>query len=133
MRLVIGRKVDLAIRALHALANDGERETASRIAESIDTSEAFLPQVMSGLVATGIVSSERGPGGGYRLEVPLGEISVLDVVTAVEGPVPEDTCVLRGGPCGGADTCSLHEAWTAARAALVAELDATPLDAAWPG
>lgn len=133
MRLVIGRKVDLAIRALQALAADGGRMTSARIAEDVGTSESFLPQVMSGLVADGVVSSERGPGGGYRLDVPLADVSVLRVVTAVEGPVPEDTCVLRGGPCGGADTCSLHEAWTAARAALVAELDATPLDAAGPG
>jgi len=127
MRLVIGRKVDLAIRALRALEGAEGLVPATAIAASAGTTTSFLPQVMAPLVAAGWVTSERGPGGGYRLSTQLSTVSVLDVVTAIEGPIPESTCVLRGGPCGGADVCSLHGAWASAREALVAELAATPL------
>lgn len=128
MRLVIGRKVDLAIRALQYLAETGTRTPSSEIAADIETTVTFLPQIMGPLVAEGWVKSERGPGGGYHIAVDLESVSVLDVITAVEGPMSDSVCVLRGGPCGGADSCSLHDAWRAARTALTQQLAATSLN-----
>lgn len=128
MRLVIGRKVDLAIRALRTLSKTGTRMSSTALAAEIETTVSFLPQIMGPLVTAGWVNSERGPGGGYRLDADLASVSVLDVIHAVEGPMNESICVLRGGPCGGADSCSLHEAWRAARTALTDQLAATAVN-----
>jgi Rrf2 family protein len=58
----------------------------SELAETLDTTHQYLPQVMSPLVRRRWVSSSRGPRGGYQLEVGLDAITVLDLIEVVEGP-----------------------------------------------
>lgn len=100
---------------------------SSDLAEAIDTTQAYLPQIMSPLVHMGWVDSKRGPTGGYQLAADPVTISVLDLIEAVEGKTDTETCVLRGGPCGGATQCAIHEPWKAARTALLDELAAVPV------
>lgn len=126
MRLEISRKTHLAIAAIWALTDAGERIQGATLAEAIGTSTAFLAQVMTPLVRSGWVDSLTGRGGGYALAVDPSSISVLDLIEAEEGPT-EDGCALRGGECSAAEKCAIHDAWTKARAALVAELSARPV------
>jgi len=79
--------------ALHALVYMSEHDPGGRrglasqeIARERGLPERFLLKVLKPLVGAGILGSARGPGGGYLLARPLGEISLLDVVEAVEGP-----------------------------------------------
>jgi Rrf2 family protein len=128
MRLEISRRSDLAVRALGALGRHG-RLKGRRLAEIAGTSSGFMAQVMAGLSQAGYVRSDPGPTGGYELSVDLGDLSVLDVIEAMEGPTVTGRCVLRGGPCAADDgTCALHESWVAARDALLARLEATPIE-----
>ena len=82
---------------------------------------------MAPLMKAGWVDSGRGPTGGYRLRVPLGEISVLDMIEAVEGRVDTTTCVLRDGPCGPSEHCSVHFPVQEATTALLARLANVPV------
>lgn len=100
---------------------------SSDLAAAIDTTQTYLPQIMSPLVKMGWVDSKRGPTGGYVLATDPMTISVLDLIEAVEGETDTDTCVLRGGPCGGLDQCAIHEPWKAARTALLKELASVPV------
>jgi DNA-binding IscR family transcriptional regulator len=59
------------------------------------------------------------------LAVDPAELSLLDVVTAVEGEVGSSTCVMRGGPCGGEERCVVHVPWSRAQQAMTDELAAT--------
>jgi len=127
MRLDVTRRTDLAARALITLARHDRRMKAPELAELLDSTAGFLPQVLGPLVAQGWVRSDPGPTGGYQLRVPLAEISVLDVVEAIEGPTDSGRCVLAGGPCQQSDHCALHVPWQRARQLLLAELGATPL------
>lgn len=127
MRLEVTRRSDLATRALLTLAATGVRTKASDLAGSLDTSAGFLSQAMTPLVARGWVSSEPGPTGGYTATADLEDVSVLDVVEAVEGPTDVIRCVLEDRPCAGGQRCALHDAWSQARSHLLLELSATPL------
>ena len=127
MRLEINRKTDLAIRTMNDLAQAGAKVKGADLAVSAGTSNAFLAQVMMPLVRNGWVASEPGRNGGYELIADTNDVSVLDVIEAVEGPTDTDECVLRRGTCSLAEQCAAHAAWSTARAALLETLASTPL------
>lgn len=121
MRLEMNRKTFLAIEAIWALADAGDRVPGATLAETIGTSTAFIAQIMNPLVRAGWVMSVTGRGGGYALDVEPGDISLLELIEAVEGPI-DDRCALRGGECSMVDSCAVHEAWTKARLLMISEL-----------
>jgi Rrf2 family protein len=123
MRLEISRRADLAVRALLAIAEAPERCKAEALATTLDTTPGFVPQVVGPLVKRGWVLSEPGPRGGYSPAVPLDDVSVLQVIEAIDGPTDAGRCVVADGPCGRAPHCALHAAWARAREELVAHLD----------
>lgn len=127
MRLEITRRTDLATRALLELEGAGERTKASVLADAVGTTPGFLSQAMSPLVAHGWVRSDPGPSGGYSLTVDLAEVSVLEVIEAVEGPTDTGRCVLEDRPCAEHGTCALHQPWVNARTQLLGQLRGTPL------
>ncbi len=129
MRLELSKKTDLAIKALEYLCDVSGDGLASgaEVAEAIETTTNFLPQIMTLLVRHGWVESTPGRLGGYRLVTPPTELSLLAVIEAIEGPTVTGRCVLRGAPCPITTPCALHEPWIKARDALLSELDSTPL------
>jgi Rrf2 family transcriptional regulator, iron-sulfur cluster assembly transcription factor len=86
-----------------------------------------VPHVLGPLVRAGWVQSDPGPTGGYHCRVPLGEISVLQVIEAVDGATDVGRCVVADRPCRPANPCALHVAWTRARTELVGVLQSTPM------
>ena len=130
VRLEITRRAELAIRALALLTRSPERVKASVLAESLGTTVGFVPQVLGPLVRAGWVQSDPGPTGGYRSRVGDGDVSVLQVIEAVDGATDVGRCVVADRPCQAANPCVLHAAWTQARAELVRVLQSTPVSAA---
>lgn len=119
VKMSLGRRGDYAIRAvLHLARHPGERRKARQIAEDMAIPGSYIPQILSDLVRLQLVSSVAGPGGGYELGRPAGEISLLEVVEATSGPIGSDECVLRGGPCRWEGRCAIHETWSSAQAAF---------------
>ena len=92
----ISAKVDYAVRAVVELAAaDGEKPVkAERIATAQGIPLNFLENILGELRHAGIVRSHRGAEGGFRLAKPAGELTVADVIRAVEGPLAS----VRGGP-----------------------------------
>ena len=127
MRLEITRRSDLATRAMVELNRLGRRTKSVELAEAIGTTPGFLSQAMTPLAAKGWVRSEPGPSGGYVLTADLADVSVLDVIEAIEGTSDAGRCVLEDRPCGGADPCALHQPWARARALLTQQLADSPL------
>lgn len=119
MRLEVTRKSDLAVRTLVALARSGERLKASALADHTGATPGFMPQVVSPLVRRGWVNSDPGPTGGYSLRVDPEDISVLDVIEAIEGATESGVCVLADRPCSDLGPCSLHVPWSRARDLLL--------------
>jgi Rrf2 family protein len=123
MRATLGRKGAYSLLAATYLAaeyGDGRRK-AREIAEAMDFTGEYLHQVLADLVNHGVLIAVAGPGGGYELARPPGEITVLQVIEAAEGPVNDGRCPLSGEPCDEVP-CGLHEPWTRTQAAIRQEL-----------
>lgn len=127
MNITLSRRTDLAIKALDVLSQSEGRISGTLLAERIETTIQFLPQVLSPLIRAGWVDSERGPNGGYRSTTPLEAISLLELIETSEGPLENGRCVLRDGPCPGTQSCAVHAAWIAGRETLRAKLHQTSL------
>ncbi|MGF0118390.1 RrF2 family transcriptional regulator [Promicromonospora sp. Marseille-Q5078] len=85
----ISAKADYAVRAAAELAAsaDGGPVPAEALARAQDVPHRFLEAILSDLRREGIVASRRGAGGGYVLARPAGQVTVADVVRAVDGPL----------------------------------------------
>jgi Rrf2 family transcriptional regulator, iron-sulfur cluster assembly transcription factor len=127
MKIRLGRRGDYAVRAaLHlARAHGDARRKAREIAVAMDVPVSYLPQILGDLVRAGIVSSAAGPEGGYELAREPGDVSLLDVVLAVDEGPRQTECVLSGGPCRWETACAVHAPWVRAQEALMAEMAAT--------
>ncbi len=110
------------------LARSGERTRSLELAERVGTSSGFLSQALTPLVARGWVTSTPGRHGGYSLVADPAEVTLLDVIEAVEGPTDRGRCVLEDRACGRAAQCAMHQPWSRARAQLTAELSGTTLE-----
>lgn len=127
----ISRKTDYATRAVLALAIASGRSLKSHeIAEKTHIPPSFLEQIMSQLRGAGIVRSERGPGGGYRLNHPPKDITLERIVRIFQGPLAPISCATRTAPepCPMEDMCSLKEAWEEVRDATIAILERTDFE-----
>jgi Rrf2 family protein len=126
VELTLGRRADYAIRAtLDLAAHVGARRKAREIGDATGVPASYLPQILAALVRHEIASSVAGPRGGYGLARPAAEISLLDVVVAVDGEGNGKDCVLRGGACSLDDRCAVHDSWTRAQQALLDHLGST--------
>ena len=84
----ISAKADYAVRTLLQLAAaDGAAGKAEALASALGVSHKFLESVLADLRRTELVRSRRGPDGGYWLARPAADISIADVIRAVEGPL----------------------------------------------
>jgi Rrf2 family protein len=121
----ISAKVDYALRAVVELAADGSEHPVKgeRLAQAQEIPLKFLENILSELRHAGIVRSQRGVEGGYWLARPAAEISIADVIRAVEGPLAN----VRGVTpelieyAGSAEP--LRNVWIALRASLRSVLE----------
>jgi Rrf2 family protein len=121
-------KVDYAVRAVVELASAGGTVKGERIAQAQAIPLKFLENILSELRRAGIVGSQRGAEGGYRLSRPAAEVSVADVIRAVEGPLADvhGTSPEQLQPPGAA--APVREVWLATRAALRSVLEVVTID-----
>jgi len=125
----VSAKVDYAVRAAIelALAEPGRPVKGERVAQAQEIPLKFLENILAELRHAGLVRSQRGVEGGYWLARPPDEISVADVIRAVEGPIAN----VRGvGPheveyAGSAEP--LRDVWIAVRASLRSVLEEVTL------
>lgn len=101
------------LRALIDLALYSENETVSiqSIARRQNISDSYLEQLMRKLRSAGLIVSVRGAQGGYKLARPANEISVGDVLRALEGSLEAVTCGGEDNSCQGADLCVIKFVW----------------------
>jgi Rrf2 family protein len=105
--LKISDAVNLAFHAMLFLAADSAHGQLSvqDLAKRMGVSDNHLSKVMQRLAKAGLVGSKRGPKGGFYLVKPPEKIRLLDIYELIEGPLPQDTCLLEKPICDG--TCCL--------------------------
>ena len=125
----ITRRTDYATRAVLALAlaDDGRPRKIQELAQLTSTPVTVLEQLLPQLRSAGIVRSERGPSGGYRLNHSPADITLGKVVRLIQGPLAPISCATRHEPepCAMELGCALRKTWAAVRDATIAILDAT--------
>ncbi|MGI8493138.1 MAG: RrF2 family transcriptional regulator [Acidimicrobiales bacterium] len=115
----ISAKADYAVRAVAELAaREGRSMTTAELADAQGIPVQFLQNILLQLRRRGILHSQRGAEGGYRLSRPASEITVADVLRAVEGPL----AAIRGEPPEdqryAGHAVALTDAWVALRVSL---------------
>ena len=110
----IGRQTDYAARIVLHLAclGEGAQVPVKEISAQRLLPPAFVRRIVGRLAGAGILRTVRGAGGGVRLARPASEVSLLDVLRAVEGGVVLNKCVDTPDFCPNTPSCPVHRAWT---------------------
>lgn len=129
----ISRKTDYALRMLAMLAEDPERLLSVRTAaEEVNVPYSFARSIQHGLVQAGIVESLRGVHGGMRLKVSPDDVTIRQVVEAVQGPMVMNDCTAPDGDCARMGACCYHPLWAGAQALMRDYLDSVSLGVSSP-
>lgn len=124
----IPAKVDYAMRALLELAQRTQPATAEDLATAQKLPSKFLAAILNDLRRAGIITSRRGLEGGYRLSRPADQISVADVMRAIDGPLAEVHGLRPEMTEYEGAAAHLQDVWIATRASLRAVLEPVTLE-----
>lgn len=119
--MVITRATEYAIRTVIFLAKQphGEIVLKKDICRTQEVTPAFLTKILQPLIKAGIVSSQRGVGGGFLLARDPQNINLLDLLEAEEGPLKLNHCLIEKGSCQRDVHCSAHQVWAEAQVEMV--------------
>jgi Rrf2 family protein len=120
-------KADYAVRAAVELAAVGGLANAEQIAQAQDIPVNFLENILRDLRRAGIVESRRGQAGGYALARPADEITVADVIRAVEGPLANVRGQAPESLAYPGAAAKLRDVWVALRANIRSVLEGVTL------
>ena len=110
--LRLSKLADYAVVVLVRLSHAEGCQTSPGVAAITGLPEPTVAKVLKALASAGLVNSQRGARGGYRLARVLGAISVADVVTAIDGPIAIAACVEGGaGGCVSEELCPVRGRW----------------------
>ena len=109
--LRLSKKADYALIAMKHLAMraDGGSSSAREIAEQYDIPLELMAKVLQRLARKGLVISLQGTRGGYRLSRQTSQISVADIIEAIEGPLRVTACSTESENCGQYSKCSVRD------------------------
>lgn len=121
------KRADYGLMAIHYIAIHDERAvSAKRIAEEFSIPQELLAKILQRLAKQGLIVSQNGPKGGYVLTRRPAEISVGEVVRALEGPINIVSC-LEASECPQIERCSLRRPVKKLQAAITEMLDTMSL------
>ena len=110
--LRLSKLTDYAVVVLIRLSHGEPCQTSPGIAAVTGVPEPTVAKVLKALTCAGLVTSQRGARGGYRLAQPLSAIPVADVVTAIDGPIALAACVEGSGTgCEAEHLCPVRGRW----------------------
>ena len=107
--LKLTKKADYGLIALRHLATARRSISAKDISDAYRIPLPLLSKILQKLVRTGLLTSEQGANGGYRLARDAGEISALEVIRTIDGPIILTHCFTEHGECNQSDLCPVRE------------------------
>ena len=125
---LFSKKCEYVLRALLCAAGDDgtKRFRARDICKKARIPEPYSRKVFQSLVQGGFLRAVLGPGGGYELKRNPSQITLLEVIHAVDGDLTFRKCLLGLSRCG-STPCALHAVWGGIREGLIARLDSLTL------
>ncbi len=127
--LEITRQADYALRASVEVARlaEGERAPTAVIATRQQIPLPFLAKIVSQLVVRGVLEATRGASGGVSLARPASEVSMLEIIEAIDGPIMLNRCTRDSSVCELSSSCPFCEIFTDAQQQLMNRLGAITL------
>ena len=108
----MSRTAEHAVRALLYIASHGDDPIkASTIAESLGAPPNYMSKTLHALTSAGVLSSRRGPTGGFRLAIDPDELTLARIIEIVDDPAPKDMCLIADTRCSDRSPCALHGRW----------------------
>mgnify|MGYP001123976513 CR=1 FL=1 len=109
----INRETDYAVRCVLYLCGrkDGAITMADEISSAMNVPRSFASKILQKLSRAGIVASHQGVKGGFSIARAPRNISMLDIVTVIEGPLALNVCLESGESCGLSPSCPVHPYW----------------------
>jgi Rrf2 family protein len=122
--LRLSKKADYALMAMKHLALRGDHESSSarEIAEQYDIPVELMAKVLQRLVQRGLLASHQGTRGGYQLSRSPRQITVADVIQAIDGPVTVTACSTDDGNCDQYAKCNVRDPLWRVRERILAAL-----------
>jgi Rrf2 family protein len=129
MTMQLSRSSEYGVRAMVYLAMQpaGRWVGLREIAETQEVPQPYLAKVLRALVNQRLVKSSRGVGGGFGLAKPAAEVTLRQVIEAIEGPLALNRCVLPGG-CPRIPHCPVHCIWREAQARVMELLESANME-----
>jgi Rrf2 family protein len=126
----ISRRLDYGLQLMIALAQEAENraQATAVLAERLQIPLPFLHQIGRSLIQGRLIKATPGPHGGLRLNIPAEEITLLQIVETLEGPICISPC-LDGEPCTRQEICMSSPVWSELQARLVDHLSGVRLSA----
>lgn len=118
---MLGRTTEYAIRAMvfiYIRNQEGGRPSFKEIAKNIDSPEQFTGKVLQNLVRSNIVSSIKGKGGGFFFSTPSKQLTLYEIITAVEGDEYFSKCGFGLKQCDSLNPCPMHDDYSGIRQAF---------------
>ena len=117
MSLIFSRQCEYALQAVLylALRPEGEMTSIKEMTDKLRIPYHFLAKILQDLSRKGLLSSLKGPTGGFGLAMPAKEITLFHVVEAVDGVDFTKDCVLGFPECSGRNPCAVHDKWATLR------------------
>jgi len=127
--MIYSRSAEYAIRAFVYLAGvpEGKYAMVKNIAEESDTPTHFLAKILQQLARKGFLRSSKGPTGGFTLRRPADEITVLEIVDAIDGLSEYQRCPAGMTECNDEAPCGMHESWKALRSSILEYMEDTTI------
>lgn len=128
-QMALSQTAEHALRAVLYLARqpNGARVPAEVIADALAAPRNYLSKTLGSLARAGVVTSARGPNGGFRLEVPASQLTLARVVGPFSESAGGGACMNGGGVCDAGRPCAAHERWTAVLRELLAPMERTTI------
>lgn len=112
--MVLSQTAEYALRAMAWLATapEGVPVRAKDLSVATGIPTHYLSKVMRRMVVADLLVSQKGQGGGFLLSRPPGEITFIDILTAVDAFPAEGRCAFGWGECDEGRPCPLHRSWS---------------------
>lgn len=123
----ITRQADYAARAILCLAQtgNGKRISTNQVARQQNIPVSFLAEIISQLSVAGLLNTSRGASGGVALARKPENITLLEVIQAIDGPIQLNNCIPQDNACCFQENCSMRLVWCEAQNVLISRLKDT--------
>ena len=117
MSLIFSRQCEYAIQAILYLVRERKNKNTSikELTDALHIPYHFLAKILQNLTHKGLLHSQKGLSGGFSLARPANQVTLFEIIEAIDGNGLMHNCILGFPECTSANPCALHEQWLKSR------------------